>query len=1140
MAGSTISGKVTNTVTLGSASYPSPLTVTGIGNVTISFYSGTGIYGPASSGTLINDGTVTGGVGSIASNFFGGTGGTGVRLLSGTTGTNSGTITGGAGGYSTQDAGAGGVGVYLAAGADFTNLATITGGAGGDANGHLASQGLGGDGVRVDGGTLSNSGAITGGYSHGANDYAGAGVDLVAGTLTNTGTISGGYSHSELGFGRNGLGSGVYLTPGATLFNNGTIIGGRNPEEGGSGIFVRTSVTLDNPGVVIGGVGYLLAGFGIDMEGGGSLDNTGTILGGAGGGFAGGGVGVYFGNGGTLTNAATIIGGHGVVGPLFGTGAGGSGVALVRGGVLINTAFISGGIATKANGAMGGDGADLTLGTLTNDVGATITGGASYGVRGSSYGGGAGADLVAGTGTNAGIITGGSGVGLLPSGYGASGGTGVTLTASTTVTHGVTLITGATFTNTGSIGGGLAGYDPLGGHGGTGVAMGSSSSSTLVNSGLITGGDGDGVAPGGTNFLAGGVVAGGAGVSVAAGDTLISTGTIIGGTGIYIGAGGAFNGQLNTTISGGDGATVATGGTVLNTGTIISGVGVYLADGGTLATAGTVSGGIYGGVTADAVLFAMSGALVVAPGAAFVGAVVGNASAADTLYMANYGPSPGTLSGIGTQFTNFSDIAVGANASWVLTGANTIEAGVTLTGLGGAVLTDTGTLMNDGAIVLDPSTLTVAGLIGTGTSTIEAGSTLDVQGTITPGETLIFGGSGAYLHLGAPDSVAGSITNFAIGETIDLAGVNPASVSYSLGRLTFSGGGNIPLALANGGTVVASASADGADVTVVVCFCANTLILTPSGERPVQELSPGDLVTTQRGEHRPIVWVGAGKTLATRGRRSAATPVIVRKGALADNVPHQDLRVTKAHAFWFNGVLIPVEFLINHRLIEWDDRAQEVELYHIELASHDVLVANGAPAESYRDDGNRWLFQNARTGCDLPPLPPCAPVLTGGPIVDAIWRHLLERTGPRQGFALTDDPDLHLIVDGDRLDAGERRGAAYIFRLPARPASVRVGSRAAAPAELGVARDPRVLGVAMRQIVLRQGTRFRVVASADGRLAEGFYPFEQANGLRWTDGDAALPVALFDGFNGPMELVLHVGGATRYPLLGAADWHAAA
>jgi hypothetical protein len=280
--------------------------------------------------------------------------------------------------------------------------------------------------------------------------------------------------------------------------------------------------------------------------------------------------------------------------------------------------------------------------------------------------------------------------------------------------------------------------------------------------------------------------------------------------------------------------------------------------------------------------------------------------------------------------------------------------------------------------------------------------------------------------------------------------------------------------------------------------------------------------------------------LATRGQRSAATPVIVRKGALAENVPHRDLRVTKGHALWFGGVLIPVEFLINHRLIEWDDRAQEVELFHIELASHDVLVANGAPAESYRDDGNRWLFRNANSGWDLPPRPPCAPVLTGGPVVDAVWQRLLERTGSRPGFALTDNADLHLLVDGQRVDAAERHGTACIFHVPARPVSVRIVSRAAAPAELGVARDPRVLGVALRRIALRQGTRFQLIAAADVALCEGFHPFEPADDLRWTDGDATLPAALFDGFDGPIEVVLHVAGTTRYPLLAVTDRYAAA
>jgi hypothetical protein len=340
--------------------------------------------------------------------------------------------------------------------------------------------------------------------------------------------------------------------------------------------------------------------------------------------------------------------------------------------------------------------------------------------------------------------------------------------------------------------------------------------------------------------------------------------------------------------------------------------------------------------------------------------------------------------------------------------------------------------------------------------------------------------------------------------TLDATGSNPSGYSADLGDETF--------------TVTAT----------VLCFLAGTLIGTPSGETPVERLAIGDMVVTASGEARPIVWIGIGRVLATRGQRSAATPVIIRKGALANNVPHHDLRVTKAHALYLDDVLIPVEFLVNHRSILWDDAAQEVSLYHIELATHDVLLANGAPAESYRDDGNRWLFQNANTGWDLPPKPPCAPVLTGGPIVDAAWRRLLHHAGPRPGLPLTREAGLHVLAGGVRHHPARRYGDALVFLVQDVAGGIRIVSRAAAPQELGLMRDPRSLGVALRRVTLCRGRQLRVIEADDPLLTDGFHAFEADNGFRWTDGDALLPAALLDGFAGPMELTLHVASTAHY------------
>ncbi len=650
-----------------------------------------------------------------------------------------------------------------------------------------------------------------------------------------------------------------------------------------------------------------------------------------------------------------------------------------------------------------------------------------------------------------------------------------------TTSIGVDLRSGGSVTN--QSGGTISGY--------TGVALNSGGSVTNAASALITG------------VYAGVAISGTTGTVVNLGSI---ADTAIGGIGINLGSGGAITNAASASITG-------------------MALGVDLSAGGTLTNAGTIVGN---GGTAVVFGGTASNLLVLNPGYELSGIVIGGTSAGaiNTLDLAS-AASAGTLSGLGNEFVYFSQVTIASGAKWHLATGNTLVSGSTLTELSGSTLTVAGTFTNDGVITLDPSTLTVANMTGTGSVTINSGSTLVAQTALAASNSIAFGGTGAYLHLDKPGSVAATVTNFALGETIDLKGVTPSTVTFNSGTLSFTGG-EFPLSLAAPGTIVATTSGDGTAVTAL-CFGVNTMIATPSGERPVQELTVGELVLTHRGTACPIVWIGTGRLLAARGRRSAATPVIVRRHALANNVPNRDLCLTKGHALYFDDALIPVEELVNHRSILWDDHAQQVELYHIELDTHEVLIANGAPAESYRDDGNRWLFQNANPGWHLPPQAPCAPLLSEGPVVDAVWQRLLERAAAPLGVPLTEDADLHLVVDGRRVDALERRGDGTLaFRLGVKPRQVRLVSRAAVPQELGIARDPRMLGVAVRRIVLAQARRQRVIAADAEVLAEAFHAFEPGNGWRWTNGDAALPAELFAGMTGPAMLTIWLGGAMRY------------
>jgi hypothetical protein len=634
----------------------------------------------------------------------------------------------------------------------------------------------------------------------------------------------------------------------------------------------------------------------------------------------------------------------------------------------------------------------------------------------------------------------------------------------------------------------------------------------------------------------------------AAGITLVNTGTFnssyVSGSGsesygvlvfnVIASVTNAASGVMEVTSGLGDGLLIA-GGTAVNYGHISGGPG---SAGSPNYSAGIFMGNL-GGIISNASSGVISGGGIVGSGLTTIvnaGQVQG-VTGANAQYGAVYLEKGGLITNLSTGTITAENGSYGVRIKGAA--GTVVNAGYITNGSkGGDAVTLAAGYTN--MVVVDPGAR-FHGLVDGGAaahSTLELGSGVS-KGTLAGFNseyinfgTLTFAPSAQWLFQTNSLNIPGVVNGFVQGDTIDITGFTATSIttlSGNKGVVLNNGASHATISF--GGTISNfefTTGSFGTDLTTI-CFCVDTLIGTPDGEVPVQALQPGDMVPTAPNGPRKVAWVGTGKVLATRGQRGVATPVIVRKGALADDVPNRDLHVTKAHSLYIDDVLIPVEFLVNHRTIVWDDRAQEVEIYHVELESHDVLIANGVPAESFRDDGNRWLFQNARSGCDLPPQEPYAPVLTGGPVVDAVWRRLLDRAGPRDLPTLTDDPDVHLLIDGVRVDAQERRPSLYVFRLPCRPTSVVLASRDAAPAELGIVRDPRSLGVALSRVTIRQGAKFMLFDADDERLTTGFHDYEPADRLRWTDGHAELPIDAFARFDQGAEVMLHLGGTTHYP-----------
>jgi hypothetical protein len=151
----------------------------------------------------------------------------------------------------------------------------------------------------------------------------------------------------------------------------------------------------------------------------------------------------------------------------------------------------------------------------------------------------------------------------------------------------------------------------------------------------------------------------------------------------------------------------------------------------------------------------------------------------------------------------------------------------------------------------------------------------------------------------------------------------------------------------------------GIDNIAIACFVRGTLIRTPHGEIPVETLAIGDEILTHDRGTQPVKWIGR-RAFSARfvTETSPVVPVLVRANALGDGIPYRDLFISPEHALFFDGVLVPAGSLVNGHSIIRELSGDVVEYFHIEVEGQAIVLANGAPAETYVNHNNRKMFTN--------------------------------------------------------------------------------------------------------------------------------------------------------------------------------------
>jgi autotransporter passenger strand-loop-strand repeat protein len=430
-----------------------------------------------------------------------------------------------------------------------------------------------------------------------------------------------------------------------------------------------------------------------------------------------------------------------------------------------------------------------------------------------------------------------------------------------------------------------------------------------------------------------------------------------------------------------------------------------------------------------------------------------------------------TISSGGTAVVSGTDtgsiILAGGNETILGSASGDQVFGVQLISAGTAVVSDE-TVFNGGVVDLFLKGGVVENL------TISSGGTLNISGNATAENTIL--DAGGVLDMQSPKSnVTGTLTFNGVA-TLEETDVVSAGFGVSAVISGFTAGDTVDLTLFGGGTTLSSAVVGNNTVETVTsagtsesftfagtytsgffnlaadsvggvmitatgtpCYCPGTLILTERGEVAVEALQIGDGLVTQSGEVRPIRWIGHR---AYSGRFAAGQkqilPVRIAAGALADGVPRRDLMVSPLHAMFLDGVLIPASALVNGTSIVQLEAVESVAYFHVELESHDVILAEGAPAESFVDDQSRGMFHNAAEYSTLYPdarrVPAryCAPRVEDGEMLEAVRCRLAARAKP------VERADGHLDGRIDDATRGRVYGWARDESAPGQPVRLRV------------------------------------------------------------------------------------------------------
>jgi hypothetical protein len=209
------------------------------------------------------------------------------------------------------------------------------------------------------------------------------------------------------------------------------------------------------------------------------------------------------------------------------------------------------------------------------------------------------------------------------------------------------------------------------------------------------------------------------------------------------------------------------------------------------------------------------------------------------------------------------------------------------------------------------------------------------------GSDTFFGGNGGDLVTGGEDAGNSDI------DVLDLTSSNVKGIEYGdaeSGTVTFQDGSTMTFSEIE---------------NVIPCFTPGTLIATPKGERPVEDLQVGDRIITRDNGIQEIAWIGhkpmSGAQLV---QNPHLQPVLIKRGALGRGLPERDMIVSPNHRVLVSSDKTQLYFdesevlAVAKHMVGADGihsiNVLKTTYVHFMFERHEVVLSNGAWTESFQ------------------------------------------------------------------------------------------------------------------------------------------------------------------------------------------------